>query len=203
MKKLLSMLLCIIVMMISAQEQKMTLAFGNFNALKDQTEVNIMLKFENVLLMKENFTEAQYLENRRKDLVANPKRGEEGWQKWNGEWQRYKNEEYINYFAKGLNKSYKNISFKKDSPSKYTLLLETEWIFPGWHAGMIGMTAEMTGKIKLVETGNPSVVLAEIRLHKFDKYVNNKEFVMEYGRIAGAYESIGKYLGKEIKKALK
>lgn len=181
----------------------MTVISGDFKTLKDQTEVNVELKFDNVLMMKENFTEAQYLENRKRDLLANPKRGEAGWQKWNGEWQRFKNEEYINYFVKGLNRSYKNITFKKESQAKYTLLLETDWVFPGWHGGMVVMTAEISGKIKLIETNNPSVVLAEVELNKFDKYVNNKEFVMEYGRVAGAYESIGKYLGREIKEAMK
>lgn len=195
------MFFLIIAAVINAQ--KMTVISGYFKTLKDQTEVNVELKFDNVLMMKENFTEAQYLENRKRDLLANPKRGEAGWQKWNGEWQRFKNEEYINYFVKGLNRSYKNITFKKESHAKYTLLLETDWVFPGWHGGMVVMTAEISGKIKLIETNNPSVVLAEVELNKFDKYVNNKEFVMEYGRVAGAYESIGKYLGREIKEAVK
>lgn len=195
------MFFLIIAAVINAQ--KMTVISGDFKTLKDQTEVNVELKFDNVLMMKENFTEAQYLENRKRDLLANPKRGEAGWQKWNGEWQRFKNEEYINYFVKGLNRSYKNITFKKESQAKYTLLLETDWVFPGWHGGMVVMTAEISGKIKLIETNNPSVVLAEVELNKFDKYVNNKEFVMEYGRVAGAYESIGKYLGREIKEAVK
>lgn len=201
MKKLFLMFFLIIAAVINAQ--KMTVISGYFKTLKDQTEVNVELKFDNVLMMKENFTEAQYLENRKRDLLANPKRGEAGWQKWNGEWQRFKNEEYINYFVKGLNRSYKNITFKKESHAKYTLLLETDWVFPGWHGGMVVMTAEISGKIKLIETNNPSVVLAEVELNKFDKYVNNKEFVMEYGRVAGAYESIGKYLGREIKEAVK
>jgi len=201
MKKLFLMFFLIIAAVINAQ--KMTVISGDFKTLKDQTEVNVELKFDNVLMMKENFTEAQYLENRKRDLLANPKRGEAGWQKWNGEWQRFKNEEYINYFVKGLNRSYKNITFKKESQAKYTLLLETDWVFPGWHGGMVVMTAEISGKIKLIETNNPSVVLAEVELNKFDKYVNNKEFVMEYGRVAGAYESIGKYLGREIKEAVK
>lgn len=201
MKKLFLMFFLIIATVINAQ--KMTVISGDFKTLKDQTEVNVELKFDNVLMMKENFTEAQYLENRKKDLLANPKRGEAGWQKWNGEWQRFKNEEYINYFVKGLNRSYKNITFKKESQAKYTLLLETDWVFPGWHGGMVVMTAEISGKIKLIETNNPSVVLAEVELNKFDKYVNNKEFVMEYGRVSGAYESIGKYLGRVIKEAVK
>ena len=116
---------------------------------------------------------------------------------------KQENENYADYLIKGLNKSYKNISFKKNSSAKYTLLLETKWVFPGWHAGITAMSAEITGKIKLVETGNPSVVLAEVELNKFDKFVNNKEFVMEYGRIAAGYESAGRYVGREIKKALR
>ncbi|SHG78144.1 hypothetical protein [Chryseobacterium sp. OV279] len=202
MKKLLLLLFMAVATTTFAQE-KFNVVSGNFLALKDQTEVNVELKFENVLFMKENITEAQYLENRKKQVLENPKRGEEAWKKWIEEWEKYKNENYADYLIKGLNKSYKNISFKKNSSAKYTLLLETKWIFPGWHAGLTAMSAEITGKIKLVETGNPSVVLAEVELNKFDKFVNNKEFVMEYGRIAAGYESAGRYVGREIKKALR
>ncbi|MDR6526341.1 hypothetical protein J2787_001721 [Chryseobacterium rhizosphaerae] len=202
MKKLL--LLGFMVMITTAFGQdKMKIISGSLGLLKDQTEVNVELLFENVLFMKENITEAQYLENRKKQVLENPKRGEEAWKKWIAEWEKYKKEDYIDYFAKGLNKSYKNISFKKDSSAKYTLIVEPKWIFPGWHAGLTAMTAEITGTIKLVETTNPSVVLAKVELNKFDKFVNNEEFVMEYGRIAAAYESAGRYLGKEIKKTLK
>lgn len=202
MKKLLLLLFMAVATTTFAQE-KFNVVSGNFLALKDQTEVNVELKFENVLFMKENITEAQYLENRKKQVLENPKRGEEAWKKWIEEWEKYKNENYADYLIKGLNKSYKNISFKKNSSAKYTLLLETKWVFPGWHAGITAMSAEITGKIKLVETGNPSVVLAEVELNKFDKFVNNKEFVMEYGRIAAGYESAGRYVGREIKKALR
>lgn len=203
MKKL--FLLVFLVMMTTAAfgQESMNLVSGGFEVLKDQTEVNVELKFENVLFMKENITETQYLENRKKQVLDNPKRGEKAWNMWISEWERYKNEEYINYFTKGLNKTYKDILFKKDSSAKYTLLLETKWIFPGWHAGLTMMTAEINSTIKLVETNNHSVVLAEVELNKFDRFVNNDEIVMEYGRIAGAYESAGRYLGKKIKKSLK
>lgn len=202
MKKLMLLVLMIMATTVFGQD-RMKIIAGSLGVLKDQTEVNVELTFENVLLMKENITETQYLENRKKQVLDNPKRGEEAWKQWIAEWERYKSEEYSNYFAKGLNKTYKNIVFKKNSSAKYTLLLETKWVFPGWHAGLTMMTAEINGNIKLVETENPSVVLAEIELNKFDRFVNNPEYVMEYGRIAGAYESIGRYLGKEIKKSLK
>ena len=201
MKKLLLLLFFAMFTTVFGQD-KMKITAGSLIALKDQTEVNVEVKFENVLFMKENITEAQYLENRKKQVLENPKRGEEAWTKWIGQWEIYKRE-YVDYFAKGLNKTYKNISFKKDPSAKYTLLVETAWVFPGWHAGLTAMTAEITGKIKLIETDNPSKVVAEVELNKFDKFVKNDEFVMEYGRIASAYESAGRYLGREIKKSLK
>lgn len=201
MRKLL-LLVFMVTMTMAFSQEKMKIVAGNLNVLKDQTEVNVEVEFENVLFMKENITEAQYLENRKKQVLDNPKRGQTAWNEWIVEWGKYKNE-YSDYFAKGLNKTYKNISFKKDPSAKYTLLVETNWIFPGWHAGLTAMTAEITGKIKLIETNNPSTVLAEVELKKFDKFVQNEEFVMEYGRIAAAYESVGRYLGKEIKKSLK
>ena len=203
MKKLFLLVFMVIMTTAAFGQEKMNLVSGGFEVLKDQTEVNVELKFEDVLFMKENITETQYLENRKKQVLDNPKRGEKAWNMWITEWERYKKEEYINYFTKGLNKTYKEILFKKDSSAKYTLLLETKWIFPGWHAGLTMMTAEISGTIKLVETNNHSVVLAEVELNKFDRFVNNDEVVMEYGRIAGAYESAGRYLGKKIKKSLK
>ena len=203
MKKLFLLVFMVIMTTAAFGQEKMNLVSGGFEVLKDQTEVNVELTFEDVLFMKENITETQYLENRKKQVLDNPKRGEKAWNMWTTEWERYKKEEYINYFTKGLNKTYKEILFKKDSSAKYTLLLETKWIFPGWHAGLTMMTAEISGTIKLVETNNHSVVLAEVELNKFDRFVNNDEMVMEYGRIAGAYESAGRYLGKKIKKSLK
>lgn len=202
MKKLL-LLVFLIFMTVAFGQEKMELVSGDFQALKDQTEVNVELRFDNVLFMKENFTEAQYLENRKKDVLANPKKGEVEWKKWIGNWEEYKKVEYINNFVKGLGKYYKNITFKRDGSAKYTLIVDTKWLFPGWHGGMVVMDAQLSGVIKLVEAGNPSVVLAEVRLNKFDKFIQSKEEVMEYGRIATVYESAGRYLGREIKKSIK
>ncbi|OCA78039.1 hypothetical protein BBH99_01810 [Chryseobacterium contaminans] len=203
MKRLFLLMLTIMVTTVAFGQERMSVVSGNFEVLKDQTEVNVEVQFENVLFMKENITETQYLENRKKQVLENPKRGEEAWKTWIAEWEKYKKEEYVQYFANGLNKTYKEISFKKDNAAKYTLLLDTKWVFPGWHAGLTAMTAEISGTIKLVETNNPSVVLAEVALNKFDRFVHNDQFVMEYGRIAAAYESVGRTLGKKMKKSLK
>ncbi len=202
MKKLL-LLVFIVIMTTAFGQDKMKLVSGDFGALKDQTEVNVDVKFENVLFMKENITEAQYLENRKKQVLDNPKRGLTAWNEWIGEWEKYKKENYIDRFLKGLNASSKNMSFKKESPAKYTLILNTKWVFPGWHAGLIAMPTAMSGDIQLVETGNPSVVLATVELNKYDRFSGMDVTVMEYGRLAAAYESVGKVLARQIRKNLK
>lgn len=79
--------------------------------------------------------------------------------------------------------------------------MDTQWVFPGWHAGIVGQQAKLSGKLMFVETANPSNILLEIQLKEYDKYVMNDEYVMEYGRIAGAYEAVGKSVGKLIRKA--
>lgn len=51
-------------------QNKLLIQEGNFDFLKDQTEVNVQLKFNDVLFQAENYSEAQYLERREKEAIA-------------------------------------------------------------------------------------------------------------------------------------
>ncbi|MFL9835163.1 hypothetical protein [Chryseobacterium terrae] len=202
MKKIFLMLFMAIATMAFAQDQ-MTVQSGSFAFLKDQTEVNVQLKFDNTLYQVENFTEEQYLEKRKEDILANRKRGEEGWQKWSEAWNRFKDSEYLDYLLKGINAKSKKILFKKDAQTKYTVIIDAKWIYAGWHGGLIGQEAKLTSDITFVETENPHKVMLKMHGDKILGKPQNKDFVMEYGRIAGAYEATGRELGKAIKRALK
>lgn len=202
MRKLVLLVFMVMMATVFGQE-KMKLVSGDFEVLRDQTDVNVEFRFEDVLFMKENITEAQYLENRKKQVMDNPKRGETAWNEWIGEWEKYKKENYVDRFLKGLNASGKKEMFKKDDSAKYTLILNTKWVFPGWHAGLIAMPTQISGNIQLVETSNPSVALATVELNKYDRFSGMDVTVMEYGRLAAAYESIGKVLSRQIKRNLK
>ena len=202
MKKLFLVLLLSIATTVFAQNQ-MNIVQGSFDFLRDQTEVNVQVKFENAIFQVENFTEEQYLEKRKEDILGNSKRGEEGWQKWNEAWNRFKDSEYLDYLLKGINSKSKKILFKKDAQTKYTVIVDAKWIYAGWHGGLIGQEAKLTSDITFVETENPSKVIMKLQGDKVLGKPQNKDFVMEYGRIAGAYEATGKELGKAIKRALK
>lgn len=202
MKKLF-LLLCMAMTTIAFGQNDLKFISGNFDFIKDQTEINVQLKFDNTLYQVENMTEAQYLEKRKKDVLANPKKTEADWEKWYGEWERFKNSEYLKYFLKGANSKSK-IVFGNDSKAKYTLIIDAKWIYAGWHAGIVAEEAKLTSNMKFVETDDPTKVVMEVEGEKMLGRRENKDFVMEYGRIAAAYEVTGRRLmGKEFKKVFR
>ncbi len=201
MKKLFLMLFMAIATTTFAQNQ-INFESGNFDFLKDQTEVNVQLKFDNATYQEKNFTEAQYVENRKADITA--KKNEKVWENWIYQWKRFKSTEYLEYFFKGINAKSKKVTFRNDLKAKYTLIIDAKWIYAGWYGGMIGsQEAKLTADLTFVETENPSNVIMRLQADKIGGKQMNREFNWEYGRIAAAYEVTGKKLGQEIKKALK
>lgn len=188
-----------------AYSQKMKLISGDFSALKDQTEVNVQLVFDkNVTFQAENFTETQYLDYKKNDILNNPKKKKEDWTAWNDGWQNGKETNYMDKFLKGINHKSKNIVFKKDIQSKYTLIVKTVWVYAGWSGGFVMQPAKLTSELKLVETSNPSNVLFNVDSPGIEgvgiSENPNSEYAMEYGRISVAYEKTGRLLWKAIAK---
>ncbi|WP_379968078.1 hypothetical protein [Epilithonimonas sp. UC225_85] len=200
MKKLLLLVVLMFTTITFAQNQ-LNFEFGTFDFLKDQTEVNVQLKFENVLFQAENYTEAQYLERRKTETLA--KKNAAAWQKWIDAWQNYKDTEYLNYFLKGVNGWSKKVVFKKDVKAKYTLIIDTKWVYAGWHAGLVAQEGKLTSDLIFVETDNPSKVIMKLQGAEVLGKQSNKDFTMEYGRIAAAYEVTGKLVGKALRKVVK
>ncbi|AYY84335.1 hypothetical protein [Chryseobacterium indologenes] len=200
MKKLLLLLLMAIVNFSFAQS-KLNYEFGNFDLLRDQTEVNVQFKFENPAFQVENYTEAQYLERRKAETLT--KKDEVAWQKWRGEWNRYRESVFFNKFIDGLNAKTKKIRFGKDLKTKYTLVVETKWIYAGWAGGMMVQPAKLSTVITFVDHENPSQAVTKIQTDKIEGIGVKGDYIMEYGRIAAAYEKTGRQLTKEINKMIK
>ncbi|PJJ64826.1 hypothetical protein [Chryseobacterium geocarposphaerae] len=201
MKKLFVLILMAITTVVFAQNE-INLQQGNFDFLKDQTEVNVQLKFENAVYQEKNLTEAQYIENRKLDITN--KKSEAVWKNWIYQWDRFKETEYLQYFFKGINAKSKKVTFRNDVKAKYTLIIDAKWIYAGWYGGMIGsQEGKLTADLTFVETDNPSNVIMKLHAEKIQGKQMNKDFSWEYGRIAATYEVLGKKLGKEIKNTLK
>lgn len=201
MRKLLLLFFAAISVVAFGQNQ-INVQSGNFDFLKDQSEVNVQVIFDNAVYQEKNLTEAQYLENRKADITS--KKSEAVWENWMSQWEKFKASEYLDYFLKGINGKSKKVIFKGDAKTKYTLIIDAKWIYAGWYGGMIGsQEAKLTADMKFVETDNPSNVVMKLQADKIGGKQMNKEFAWEYGRIAAAYEVTGKKLGKEIKEVIK
>ncbi|WP_300354051.1 hypothetical protein [Chryseobacterium sp.] len=201
MKKLFLMLFFAIASTAFSQN-KINVIQGNYDFLKDQTEVNVQLKFDNAAYQEKNLSEAQYIESRKADITA--RKGDKVWDNWTYQWEKFKTSEYLEYFYKGINAKSKKIKFKNDVKAKYTLIIDAKWIYAGWYGGMIGsQEAKLTADLLFVETDNPSNVIMKLQADKIQGKKMNDQFSWEYGRIAAAYEITGKKLGTEIKKVLK
>ena len=202
MKNIFLLLFVSVTTTIFAQKNEITPVQGNFDFLKDQTEVNVQLKFDNTTYQEKNLTEAQYIESRKADITA--RKGEKVWQNWTYQWKQFKTSEYLTYFYKGINPKLKKIQFKNDVKAKYTLIIDAKWIYAGWYGGMIGsQEAKLTADLLFVETENPTNVIMKLQADKIQGKKMNDQFSWEYGRIAAAYLITGKKLGAEIKKSLK
>lgn len=178
--------------------QKFQILSGNKDFLKDQKEINVELKFDEAKFNVENYTETEYLGNKQKDFIENPKRGESYWKEWISSWNEHKNSTYLEKFIKGTTKS-KNLKFDKNPSAKYTLIIEPDWIYIGFHAGIVFEPAKITSTLKFVETANPSNVLLTIQSKNVKGTAGQNDFVMEVGRISSAFEKTGQFLVKELK----
>jgi hypothetical protein len=201
MKKIFFALMVVISSMAFAQNT-ITVTDGNFDFLKDQTEVNVELIYDNAVYQEKNLSEEQYLEQRKADISA--KKSEAVWKNWRVQWDKFKSTEFMNYFFTGFNGKSKVLKVNNSGTAKYTLIIDAKWIYAGWYGGMIGsQEAKLTSDMSFVETQNPSNVLLKLHAEKIQGKKMNDQFSWEYGRIAAAYQITGKKLAEEIKKALK
>jgi hypothetical protein len=188
---------------MSAQDIKVL--SGDFNFLKDQKEINIEFDYSKFTMMKEKKSEAQYVEERVKDLNAKSKGTGEIWKKkWDSAKELIWNPKFLELMLVIFSKDNKEVSFQEGlTTAPYTLIVETVWIYPGWDAGIMKQPAKVTTNLRFVETNNKSNVLLEISSEEApgDQWGNN--FSNE-SRIGEGYAKTAKTLAKMIlKKAYK
>ncbi len=197
MKKITIVATILISTLLNAQD--MNIVKGDFNFLKGEKEINVEFDFSNVTLMKEEKSEAQYVEERTKELNEKNKGVGDVWKK---KWASSKELIWIPKFLELVNivlsKEKKDLTFNEEvTTAKYTLIVETVWLYPGWDAGVMKQAAKVTTLLKFVETANKSNVLLEITSKEApgDQWGNNYS---NESRIGEGYAKTGKSLAKMI-----
>jgi hypothetical protein len=184
--------------------QDMTIINGNFDFLKDQTEINTEFDYSNFTMMKERKPESQYVEEHKADLDQKAKGNGNIWQKkWVAAKEQIWTPKFLEIGNIVLSKAGKNLNFQEGLNTPYTLIVQTLWIYPGWDAGIMKQPAKVSTHLKFVETANKSNVLLEISSEEApgDQWGNNYS---NESRIGEGYAKTAKSLSKMIlKKASK
>ncbi|HUH26234.1 MAG TPA: hypothetical protein VLY87_06375 [Flavobacterium sp.] len=199
MKKL--VVLLTIMMSTFVQAQKMKVTSGNFDFLKGQTELNLEMDYSTMKFYKENMDEKAYIQKREKEILESGKAKSEV-DAWKKDWQHSKETVFADKFMTLMNKSLPIKTTTNNSKAKYTLRVQTVWIYPGWFGGVMAQPSKVSTVLKFVETANPSVVLLEITSKDapgdgFAGVANNND------RIAEGYAKTAKSLAKMLSKKIK
>lgn len=199
MKKL--VLLLFVTMTTLASAQKMKVTSGDFKFLKGEKELNLVMDYSNVKFYKENMDETAYIQKREKDILDSDKDKTEV-EKWKKDWEYSKSTTFVDKFLASMNKNSSLNTAENNTTAKYTLIVETVWIYPGWYAGVMAQPSKVSTVLKFVETANPNIVLLEITSNKApgDNFVgvaNNND------RIAEGYAKTAKSLAKMLRKKVK
>ncbi|WP_294199275.1 hypothetical protein [Chryseobacterium endophyticum] len=199
MKKLALTFFVFLMGMVCAQKMKVT--SGNFDFLKGQTELNLQMDYSHVKFYKENMDETAYIAKQEKDIQKAGKSPEE-FEKWKKDWAYSKDTQFTEKFLASMNKN-TDIKTSVNNPSaKYTLIVETVWIYPGWFAGIMNQPSKLSTLLKFVETADRSHVLLEIDSKNApgDNFVglpNNND------RISEGYAKTAKTLARMIENKIR
>jgi hypothetical protein len=178
---------------------------GDFGFLAGQKEINVEFDYSKLTLMKEKKTEAQYIEDRAKDLNEKAKGNGEVWKK---KWESAKADiwqpKFIELVNTILTKEKKDVMFQEGlKNAKYTLIVDAVWIYPGWDIGFTKQPAKVSLTLRFVETANKSNTLLEIKCEEAPGNQWGSQFSNET-RIGEGFAKTGKTLGQMlVKKAYK
>jgi hypothetical protein len=154
-------LLFIVAMLVTfgMNAQKIKLTEGNTNFLKGQDVLGITFTYDENLKIGPG-TEAEYMEKKMTDAEEDEPGGGEAWKKaWYADRTEHFQPKFIYLFEKGLAKK-EVVLLENDENAKYTMIVNTTFIEPGFNVGMASKKAEVSMNITFVETANPQNVMA-------------------------------------------
>ncbi|MEO9891983.1 hypothetical protein [Aurantibacter sp.] len=199
MKFLTTLSICLL-FALNAQSQKLKVEQGDFNFIKGQTEMNVEFVYDNLTLLKKNISNDDYVKEHSAELEEkSPGKGKT----WEKKWITARELIYAPKFLELMNRYLyedEGLKFGENlTDAKYTLIVETLWIFPGWDAGVMKQPAKVTTNLKFVETANKDNVLLEVSSKNAPGDQWGSSFDNE-DRIGEGYAKTGKSFAKMVLK---
>ena len=174
---------------------------GDPGILKGQKVVNLQFDYSNMGVGKFK-NESDYVAD--KTATMNKKKPGDG-DRWAQAWKNDRASRFQPTFEKYLNERLMgaNVTYKENAPeAKYTMIVHTIFTEPGYNAGITRENAWIKLEINIIETSNPSAVLATIEMKRVDS-INMWGGDFDTGsRIQSAYDKAGGFLGIFLAKSV-
>lgn len=192
MKKITGLLVATCLLGLHTIAQKVKTTSGNDDILKSESSINIQFNYDNITVGKFK-NEQEYITAKTEEY--NKKEAGKG-DSWAVSWKNDRESRYEPKFIE-LFKLSSGMSIVTDA--KYTMIVKTVSIEPGWNIGISRKNAEIDLEIWIVETANKSSKLATFTINNVP---GGTAFGYDFDtglRISEAYAKAGKSLGKSLK----
>jgi hypothetical protein len=192
MKKLTGLLLLSFLFSLQVGAQKVKTTSGSDDILKSESSINIEFKYENITVGKYK-NEQDYITAKTEEY--NKKEAGKG-DSWAASW---KNDRESRYEPKFIELFKINSGMSVLTDAKYTMIVKTVSIEPGWNIGISRKNAEIDLEVWIVETANKSSKLASFTINNVP---GGTAFGYDFDtglRISEAYAKAGKSIGKALK----
>ena len=182
---------------LSAGAQKIKVKEGSLDALKGTNSLKVSYDYSGFKVGKKS--EAEYIaEKKAKYNKDEAGRGDT----WEKSWVADREARYQVQFKEEFEKQ-SDIKIDENSDDKYTLVFKTTFLEPGYNIAISRKNAEIDGEAWIVETANPSNVIAKLSVENCPGRTFGGYDYDSGARIQEAYAVAGKGLGKYLKKAAK
>ncbi|KJJ38269.1 hypothetical protein MB09_09450 [Aequorivita vladivostokensis] len=141
--------------------------------LASQEKINVVFTYHDLHFNADNFTEAEFLDYIKKKIEG--KLNTEEALDWEQEHLAAKDSVYPRIFVASLNNRIKNydhpVEFVWNDPSiKYTMKVQTDWMYFGYDAGIAKQPAKANLKIYFFETSNPESIISQIDVERAEGF---------------------------------
>lgn len=182
----------------TAQAAKVKLKSGNLAALKGIKEMNVQYDYSNMTVTTKNKPEAEFIAEKKEDY--NKKEAGKG-DNWATSWVADREKRYKVQFKEEFDKQ-SGVTLKEGSDAKYTLIFHTTHTETGFNIGITRRNAYIDGEATIVETANPSNVIAVITVEDAQGGTFGGYDFDSGTRLQESYAVAGKYIGKFMKKKI-
>jgi len=201
MKKLILLPLLLLIFNFNVDAQKIVTDMGKLTSLKGETKFLLQYDFKEFAVGKYP-TEQAYVDYKKGEYAKkDPAKAEQFYNGWIAAREKYyqpKFEELVNKSTGG------KITFlPSNTDAKYTLILKTTFIEPGYNVGVSSKPAYINVEYIFVETANPSNVVAKLSQKKIPGSQFGGYDFDASTRISESYAKAGKMIGGFVAKAIK